>query len=58
MAIEIKELVIRIKVNEASVQRNEIIKEREITQLSTKLVKECVEQVLDKLNRKESFIDR
>lgn len=58
MAIEIKELVIRIKVNEASVQRNEIIKEREITQLSKKLVKECVEQVLDKLNRKESFIDR
>lgn len=58
MAIEIKELIIRIKVNEASSQKREIIKEREISNLSKKLIDECVERVLEKINRSETSIER
>ncbi|GAA0191303.1 hypothetical protein GCM10009122_53680 [Fulvivirga kasyanovii] len=58
MAIEIKELIIRIKVNEAASQKKEIIREREIQHLSKKIIDECVERVLDKLNRVETSIER
>ncbi|MBL6445826.1 hypothetical protein JMN32_05880 [Fulvivirga sp. 29W222] len=58
MAIEIKELIIKIKVNEAASQKREIIKEREIQHLSKKIIDECVDRVLDKLNRIETSIER
>jgi len=51
MPLEIRELVIRVTVNESPGQAAESIPEEKMTELQDQVIKECMEKILQKIER-------
>jgi len=51
MPLEIRELVIKVKVNETRSNTTEVLAQEKVLELKNKIVKECVDKVIAKLER-------
>ena len=51
MPLEIRELIIRVSVNERSNNNTAALPDDKILELKNKIVKECMEKILSKIER-------